>query len=262
MFDKPLPNWLTGVWRRLSIETVDGCDKTTQVFWLQTHSCFGDIRIPANRPNLKEKSSFEELNKTEKIALSKQQGFAGITTFEEATCRWHRYIDYQPFSGVQDIGKLAWEGDILIEIGVEASYKEEWQKIDDGKDFTALVVAPSKSETWQGCLAIAGDYFIYIWNRDIVLPTADSLTTLMMSDRNLQNSYLNCEISFGVCEAGKVPWEIHLSTLPWREGQSLWSLEDLEIDRENGRVRQAIATPQGEQFRHWRIQEGGTKLII
>jgi len=262
MSDKSLPNWLTGVWRRLSIEIDEGYDNTTQVIWLQTHCCFGDIRIPANRPNLSGKFSLEELNDTEKIALSKQQGFAGIATLEGSTCQWHRYIDYQPFSSVQDIGKFYWEGDILIELGVEASYKEEWQQIDDGQgDFTALVAfAPSNTETWQGCLVTAGDYFIYIWNRNLILPPADSLTALMMSDR-LQTTYLDCEISFGVCNSGRVPWEIRLSTLPWREGQSLWSLEDLQIDWEEGKVIQAIATPQGQQFRHWTIQEGGINLL-
>lgn len=269
MTSNNLPDWLTGVWRRLSIETEDGLQDTkSQVIWLQTHSCFGDIRIPADRPNLGTKSSLAELTKLEMIALSKQQGFAGVTHLNGSTSQWHRYIDYQPLNAGQDIGSLHWEGEILIELGVEAVYKEEWQRLDDGNgDFTALILpaeidqTSDKNLSWQGCLVTAGDYFIYVWNRSLPLPPADSLTSLLINsaqDHSKQIYCLDCEISFGVCKSGQVPWEIRLSTLPWREGYSLWSLSNLEVDLKKGQVLQTINQSGRRQIRHWTIQEWGT----
>ncbi|MBE9180277.1 hypothetical protein IQ268_17080 [Oculatella sp. LEGE 06141] len=270
MPDRTLPDWLTGVWRRLSIETDGSKDTTTQVIWLQTHQCFGDIRIPADRPT-NDRSSLADLTAFDAIALSDQQGFAGMTELQESTCQWHRFIDYQPVTGQRDIGTLAWEGDLLIEEGVDADYREEWQRIDDGGgEFTALVVPATASTesgsrpSWQGCLVTAGDRFIYMWNRSQPLPAADSLTALIDSSTPSSEflAYLDCEISLGVCQSGLVPWEIQLSTMPWREGQSLWSRSDLVIELDQGYIHQRIQNLEGNRTRQWHIHEWGTGLAF
>jgi hypothetical protein len=99
---------------------------------------------------------------------------------------------------------------------------------------------------------------MYVKNRPVPLPSADSLTTLLTTTPHLQTSHLDCEISFGVCQSGTVPWEIRLSTLPWREGRSLWSLSDLAIDLDGQQVIQTVSTAQGNETYHWQIQEWGT----
>lgn len=124
-------DWLRGLWRRVSIETADGeRDTQTQVFYLQTSCCFGDLRVPIDRPGLKQ-SSFSSLTRNDIFALSKQQGFAGVAQFAQGQCQWMRYIDYQPPQAVRDVGLLYWQDDLLIEEGVDQIYREEWQKIDD-----------------------------------------------------------------------------------------------------------------------------------
>jgi hypothetical protein len=252
---------LVGVWRRRSIQTDNGHkDTTTQVFWLQTHSCFGDIRIPLNRPLCSEHHSVYELSALEAIALSSQQGFGGITHVEGSTCQWHRHIDYQPPNGSRDIGLLAWEQNILIETGVEATYREEWERVDDGSTgCCALVLEPNQSSpaaSWQGCFVSVGDYFVYILDRRTALSKAESLKFLLEStqDGTHQQGYLNCEISFGRRSAGQRPWEIELSTLPWREGKSLWALTDLAVDLNQGCMTQTLQdNPQ--KVRRWNIWE-------
>lgn len=258
-----VPDWLRGLWQRLSIETADGQrDAETQVFYLQTSSCFGDLRLPGDRPDLKQ-ASFSSLTRNDIFALSRQQGFAGIAQFEQGCCQWLRYIDYQPPQAVRDIGLLYWQGDILIEEGVDQVYREEWQKVGDG-DYTALVLAaddPSHQvSTWQASLVIAGDYFIYSQNRPVALPAANDLTDCLASPAALQKpqDYLSCEISFGWCRSGRVAWEIQRSTLPWREGCALWSSSDLAIDLENRRVLQTAAQGHASEIRQWEIREWGT----
>jgi hypothetical protein len=256
-------NDLVGVWRRRSIETENGRkDTTTQVFWLQTHACFGDIRIPIDRPSCLDRRSLEELSELEAIALSAQQGFGGITQVEGATCQWHCHVDYQPPNGSRDIGALAWERDILIELGVEATYREEWERLDDSSTgCIALVLEPDESpdasSEWQGCFILVGDYFVQILEHRIALPKADSLKDLLEAtpDSTQRRDYLNCEISFGRRSAGKIPWEIELSTLPWREGRSLWAMDDLTVDLDRKYVTQIVRDNAAPQVRHWKIWE-------
>lgn len=265
MIASTVPDWLRGLWRRLSIETPDGQrDTQTQVFYLQTSSCFADLRLPFDRPDLRQ-ASFSSLTQAEIVALSRQQGFAGITQFEQGQCQWVRYIDYQPPQSVRDIGLLYWQNNILIEEGVDQVYREEWHKVDDGDgDFTALVLAPDDTSgsvlTWQAGLVIAGDYFIYSHNRSVTLPAAETLSDFLMTSTTLQEQqdYVGCEISLGLCRSGRVPWEIQRSTIPWREGTALWSASELTIDWEHKRILQTSPQGEGCRVRESQIREWGT----
>lgn len=267
MVDGTIPAWLTGVWQRLSFETEDGFrDTTTQVIYLQTPSCYGDLRIPGDRPNVRDKTSVHDLTSAEMLALSEQQGFAGISVVRENVCRWYRYIDYQPPTGLRDIGALHWEGEILIEEGIDAPYREEWQRIDDGNgDFTALIL-PSPTSVldgdggrWEASIVTAGDWFVYARNRETMLTSANSLTTLVAkeTDNAQQQGLLNCEIAVGRCASGQVPWEIQHSTLPWREGQGLWEGSSLAIALADGYLFQTLDTPE-LTMHQWVIREWGT----
>jgi hypothetical protein len=281
MMASAVPDWLRGLWKRLSIETGDGQrDTETQVFYLQTSTCFGDLRIPIDRPDLTQ-ASFSSLALADALALSRQQGFAGITQFEQGCCQWMRYIDYQPPQPVRDIGLLYWNNDILIEEGIDQIYREEWQKVDDGNgDYTALVLTEALTDdpsshsatNWQASLVIAGDYFVYTQNRSFSLPSNGSLTDCLLhaAAPEKQQDYLACEISFGRCRSGRVPWEIQRSTIPWREGSALWSASDLTIDLENQRVLQAthqndsdeVERKMQQEIREWQIWEWGTGQVF
>lgn len=280
--ENAVPDWLRGLWKRLLIETGDGQrDTETQVFYLQTPTCFGDLRIPADRPDLKQEK-FSSLTQADVLALSRQQGFAGIAQFEQkgfeqGCCQWMRYIDYQPPQPVRDIGLLYWKNDILIEEGIDQQYREEWQKVDDGNgDYTALVLIQDGmsdvSATWQASLVIAGDYFVYSQNRSLPLLPNCTLTDCVLHPAAIQKQqdYLACEISFGRCRSGLVPWEIQRSTIPWREGTALWSISDLVIDLENRRVLQTVQQEDTvdnqqknrQEIREWQICEWGTGQVF
>ncbi|HEY9824113.1 MAG TPA: hypothetical protein V6D19_01590 [Stenomitos sp.] len=256
---------LVGVWRRRSIELEDGqIDTTTQVFWLQTQACFGDIRIPLERPELPLHRDLADLTESGALALAHQQGFAGMTHLEGNTCHWQRYLDYQPPNGSRDIGLLQLEQDCLVELGVEQVYREEWERIDDGSTgCIALVLDPDEpsgmGERWQGCFVAVGNYFVYVLDQRPALPAANSMLELLQSAQNRteQLRYLNCEISFGRCNLGRSLWEIERSTLPWREGQSLWNPSDLSVDLDRQQVMQTVTDAIVPQVRTWRILEWG-----
>jgi hypothetical protein len=258
MFQETVPDRLVGLWRRLSIEENGQRDTTTQVFWLQTTSGFGDIRIPAGRPAV---NTLAELTSAQAIALAHQGGFVGITRLEGDRCEWHHAMDYQPFNGKSDVGTLHWEGDILIEIGPNGVYKEEWQRVATGPTATMTLAAGAG---WKGWLVLCGDRFIYMCEHRTLLPSADSLTALLSaaSDESgnttatishQDQQYLNCEISFGRVQQGGKPWEIELSTLPWKEGNSLWNADNMTVDYPNEKIIQTV----GAETLAWTVQEWG-----
>lgn len=220
LFDEKVPNWLTGVWRRLSIEENGDRDTTTRVFWLQTSCCFGDIRIPAERSAQ---------------AMDRQDGFAGVTRLKGDLCTWHHTMDYLPDAEATDVGRLYWQGDILVEMGPEDAYKEEWQRVATGPTAAMTLF---DDLVWQGWLVVCGDWFIYTQKRS---PEFDSLASP------------TCEISMGRIQSASQFWEIQLSTLPEREGRSLWSPADLAVDVQSNQVVQTV----GDRTLTWTVQEWG-----
>ena len=276
MFEKSVPDWLVGVWRRLSIEENGHTDNTTQAYWLQTSSSFGDIRIPAGRAKV---AGLAELTPQQARSLAKQDGFAGVTHVAGDQCVWNHAMDYQPFTGQMDTGTLHWkdgrplnesdsnpksssEQDILVEVGANGSYVEEWQRVAVGPT-SALTLSDGAS--WQSWLVVCSDVFIYMRDDRRSVPASHTLEDLL-SDSDADSweaakatHYLNCEISFGQCQQGDKPWEITLSTLPWKEGKSLWSLQDIKIDIKSEQVIQTT----GDKTLTWTVQEWGalTELL-
>lgn len=114
-----IPDEFVGVWQRVSIALGDGPagEGATQVFWLQGHSAYADIRVPAD-------GSTHGLD-----------CFAGHTTWEPPCLRWSHDIDLAagPAAAV-DIGRVEWDGDDLIETGLfvidgsDVPYVEVWRK--------------------------------------------------------------------------------------------------------------------------------------
>lgn len=273
MFQETVPERLVGLWCRLSIEENGHRDTSTQVFWLQTTSGFGDIRIPSGRPAL---TTLAALTTSQALELASQSGFAGITrlegdgeAFQGNRCEWHHAMDYQPFNGKADVGTLHWEGDILIEIGPNGSYREEWQRVATGPTATMTL---AESGAWKGWLVVCGDYFIYMCDERRSLPAANSLRDLLSapsvdsaggSDQatavisSKDQQYLNCEISFGRVQQGENQneknWEIELSTLPWKEGRSLWMPGEMTVDYANEQIVQTLEN----QALIWSVQEWG-----
>ena len=257
-----VPKWLVGLWHRRSMEEFSANgqierDVTTQVFWLQTPSGFADIRVPANRDCFKGKQcvGFDDLTAQQAIALSQQDGFAGITHSDGIHCEWHHSMDYRPFNGEVDAGTLSWkageEGKVLVEMGPNNAYREEWVWMGGGP--TAMMTLTEGADQ-TGWFVVCGDYFMYMRDRRERLPMSNSLTRLLeQDDRADYARYLDCEISFGRCQQGAKPWEITLSTLPWREGQSLLAASDLCMDTQRQQVTQST---EAEPL-VWTVQEWG-----
>lgn len=212
-----------GVWKRRLIQYRSGIsDSETVVYWLQTPRLFADLRIPCNAlPNL----ALDALSHAQHLALCEQKGFAGVTQVDLDICQWHRKMDYQPVSGEEDIGRMHFEtSECLIETALDESYYEIWDRLPDSRGICRGQWLQGMDEpSRQGCLLMAGDYFLFAASRPTPLTPGNHLREQLAQPANAIDpvSLLSCELSFGRHHAGETPWKIECSTLPSNTGQCL-----------------------------------------
>lgn len=116
-----------GVWRRILLETPQGRDADSRVYWLQTRHWHADLRVPAGRPDFTRIQSLSQCTSVHLQWLLRQEGFAGITQIDGELCEWHRRMDYRSDT-FRDIGCMRFCECFLEELGVERQYREEWQQ--------------------------------------------------------------------------------------------------------------------------------------
>ena len=100
-FSQPSPSRYWANPDRLNIAVV-----SVQVFWLQTASLFGDLRVPAGLHN-DISVGLDSCTPQQLLALADQRAsVGGISLKEGGQCQWHSDLEYQPLGGLPDIGKL------------------------------------------------------------------------------------------------------------------------------------------------------------
>jgi len=214
---------LTGLWRRSLLVTADGeRDETTNVAWLQARPHYVDLRQPDAMPDFSHLGGLNDLSVADCRWLATQQGFAGFFRKLDDCFEWVRLLDFCPPGPVKDIGRLYWDGDVLVEEGRDIPYLEHWHRDPQrpvAPTASLLLVAPSGEA--QGMLVRAGADFMYARGRAAPLPPGADLAALVAAAPDLEAArhLLDCEISQGVVEAGT--WRITRSTLPYRAGDDL-----------------------------------------
>jgi len=225
---------LLGVWRRTSIRWPDGRrDTTNTVFWLQGSRYYADIRIPAGRPSFAGVRSIAKCSPAQRQWLATQEGFAGELVQRGDGFHWIRDVDYQPPGGPPDVGRLRFADasrDRIVEEGVLQSYVEDWERIDRG-DSTgrqALVLRCEESDMRRWFVAV-GDHFL------LALQHADQV-----------------ELSHGTRQGAMKNWIISESTMPWREGTSVFRSHQMRFDWDRRAVDEQLETGR---VRPWQILE-------
>jgi hypothetical protein len=242
-------NDIQGLWRRRLIAWPEGeADTTTEVYWLQGPELYADLRIPKGRPAGRA-SCNRELDWTMLGFLAWQEGFFGKLEVSASIGHWHRAFDYQPDTGRQDRGHLAFEDDVLIERGVEAPYVEHWIREAHTEEVSALSLA-ADAPSRTGCLIVAGEAFMFARSRSAPLPPGADLNECLEAAGSLQEAQdlFDCEISFG--RVRDQQWRIERSSLPFREGHVLQP----DVDGGTGRLLLDDLTPEGAFVRcAWQI---------
>lgn len=130
---------LQGQWRRNWLRAPGFEDRTTRVHWVQAGGFCADIRVPLVRPPLGV-GSLSAMPPKDLADLLGAEGFAGRTTLADDVCTWHRDWNWRGFPCPVDAGTLWFDtAGMLIEDGVHAEYREEWQSVPGGV-WTAMAV--------------------------------------------------------------------------------------------------------------------------
>ncbi|MCX4091106.1 hypothetical protein [Nocardia sp. alder85J] len=180
----------TGLWHRSLLATGEIHDTSTDVRWLQGRTRYVDLRRPASRPDFTGVRCAAELTAAHRDWLATQDGFAGAVEQRGDIFQWNRTVELTPPGPHPDAGRMYWQDDILVEVGVHADYLEHWQRETTPGPVWALELSGPAGTS--ALLVRAGTYFG--WARD---------------DR--ENPV---EIALGRCEND---WTITDSALPYRE---------------------------------------------
>lgn len=253
-----VPANYVGVWRRSRLRRGSApWDFSTRVFWLQTPRWHADIRVPADRMDFSGVQSLAECSDEQLRALLLQEAFCGVTTVEGDVCRWSRQIDYR-LRDTDDFGRMVFNGEDVEEIGIATDYYELWHKLHDsvGRSFALECVGDSESEEGTAYLCVAGDYFIYARNRAMwTSPAVRARRKIEQgtASRSEIEAFLDFEASFGKIVAGV--GTITMSTLPWREGETAFDINQLAIEIYD-------AAHVGGSRKRWRLIAGSGDFPI
>ena len=136
---------LQGHWQRNWLRAPGFEDSTTRVHWVQAGQWCADIRVQLVRPSLAT-GALAAMAPAELAVLLSAEGFAGRTTLEGDICTWHRDWNWRGFPCPVDAGTLWFDPEgRLIEDGVHADYREEWQAVPGGH-WTALAFEGAGAE--------------------------------------------------------------------------------------------------------------------
>jgi len=224
---KSVPAKYLGVWKRTLLEQQGIQDKSSLVLWIQTPHYHADIRIPTQRPDFSKCVYLHDCSADQLRWLVTQQGFTGTTEVKSATCQWHREFDYQPTSGLRDIGEMVFDGnDTLLETGIDTPYFEIWKKVEYSHlnlSTHQLIGVDRHGVETPARILKAGNQFAYVRPRNANLPQPACIKTSIYKhyeDMHALLDWLDFEISFGEI-VDDMTGIIHHSTLPFREGQEI-----------------------------------------
>lgn len=239
--------YLNGLWRRSLLVTEDGVrDESSVVAWLQVGSMFADLRQPAGMPDLSHVAGLDDLGMAECLWLARQLGFAGTFRKVDDCFEWVRELDYQPAGAFKDIGRLSWEGDVLVEVGRDVAYLEHWHR--DAPPASPRVALRLRAAEQPGFLLRLGGIFMFARGRAAALPAGEDLAACVAAapDVAAARALVDCEISFGMVADGA--WRIERSSLPFRVGDDLaprWQAGGLVVSGEGAHTWR-IAAAEGD----------------
>lgn len=239
-----VPGWVLGCFRRRSITFFSGeTDQSTLVLWLQSRGLTGDLRLAPDRPKV---ASFEELleqSPSDLLRLAEAEGGVAPSRFVadspdptaplSGVMSWGDWEAFQLHAKWPEPGQLRRIGDCLIEFAPSGAYVEDWrlQPSEPGPLIGLSLLEERDRASGQllhrgGGLLVTGTHALFVRGRAAALPPVERLSQLTFSraDIALLRNVFSFDASYAVAD-GTGLWPVIASTLPWREGQPLLSLE-------------------------------------
>jgi hypothetical protein len=241
--------WTLGCFQRRSITFFDGREEgRTQVVWLQSHGATADFRRPPGTPSLADRRDLLALGPAELRLLARVEGGFARSRHDGALMHWTDWVSFQTHARWPEPGRLARVGGCLIELAPSGAYVEDWrlQPGVDGPLIGLHLLEERDARTGEvlhagGGLIVCGRHAACVRGRPAPLPEGTRLEQTLAAaagDAAALARIFSFDAAYGVAAAGSDDYRVTLSTLPWREGEPVLSLEGFSYDAASGHVLQ------------------------
>jgi hypothetical protein len=248
-----VPPWTLGCFRRRSITYFNGVeDDRTMVIWLQSRSLTADFRqSPPSVPGSGRVSTPEGLSRlsvADLVRLARAEGGLANTHWDGTLMHWSSWDGFQTHAKWPEPGRLERVGTSMIEISPSGAYVEDWRfQPCDGRLIGLRLIDERDTRSGEvthrgGGLVVCGRHAGFVRGRPEALPEGrleDSVRRHVGDAAGLQRIF-SCDASYGTTHATGDDFIVSLSTLPWREGQPLLSLDGFLDPEESGLVLQRV----------------------
>jgi hypothetical protein len=249
-----VPEWVLGCFRRRSLTFFDGTeDDRTRVVWLQSHGLTADLRSesPASgaTARLTGLADVRELPLAELLRLVRVEAGIGDTRWDGELMHWSSWDAFQTHAKWPEPGRLHRTGSCLVEFAPSGAYVEDWRFQPCAGRLIGLRMLDERDRTSGevvhrgGGLVVCGRHAAFVRGRAEPLPDGHRLDDLVRTracDAAWLERVFACDGSYAVADSSDDDFIVQLSTLPWREGQSLLSLEGFSLDTGSGFLLQRV----------------------
>lgn len=251
-----VPAWTLGCFRRRSIVYATGAEDTlTSVFWTQSHSMTGDLRIPPDRPAVGPNDRPEDMDHASLTLLAAAEGSTGDTRWCDGVMSWDWGPSVQPYDKWAEPALLRRVGSSLIEFAPSGIYVEDWRLQPSAPGPVGALRLTGETDEHgrvvrrRGHIVFAGDHAIQcIDGRGTPLPAGQRAQDIV--------AYADDPVAawrwVAACATDyAVKGTIVASTDPWREGEPLGL--DRMIPGEGQTLRQTFTRDGRSVQRFWSI---------
>jgi hypothetical protein len=231
-------------------------DTTTRVVWLQSRGLTFDLRLSPGRPRVDSFEQVEALSLEELILLAEAEGGMARSTFlpsaekYSGSMTWTGWVRAQLHDTWPEPGALRRVGDCMTEFAPSGAYVEDWRsQPSDGGPLMGLVmlseidVESGKLLHQGGGLVVAGRHAGLVRGRPTPLPPASHLVDLVRAgwqDRELLANIFRFEASYATRATSDGDYVVAISTLPFRQGRPLMSLDGFSLEADGIVVQRAL----------------------
>lgn len=256
-----VPEWVLGVFRRRSITFFTGAEDTaTEVIWLQSRGLTADFRRTPPRVQPPSLAQLSELEPAALAALARVEGGLARTRWDGQLMHWDGWVAFQTHARWPEPGQLARVGSCMVELAPSGAYVEDWRLQPSRGPLIGLELLDERDAKdgrilhRGGGLVIAGEHAGFVRGRAEPLPEGrleDYVLAHARDGEALARAFA-CDAAYGTAAATAGEFTVQLATLPWRDGESLLSLEGFDPP-EGGVLLQRVEESGRRLERRFRI---------
>jgi hypothetical protein len=234
------PEWVLGCFRRRSITFFTGLeDASTEVLWLQSRGLTADFRRGLPRVSVASEGALGELGLEDLIALARVEGGFARTRWDGELMHWSDWTALQTHAKWPEPGRLARVGSCMVELAPSGAYVEDWrfQPCRGGPLIGLELIEERDASDGRllhrgGGLIICGEHAAFVRGRPEPLPEGERLEDFVRAhtgDAAALARAFALDASYGTAAAVRDAFTVTFSTCPWREGETLLSLDGFEL---------------------------------